>query len=344
MGVTFALCAASALAWPTRSGAQAAERPERVRLLVPPCGSVVSWSALARALRVELRTVGSDLTEHDDAQLRLLFDVSCEGEPTAATVTAVHVASGRSHTETIPLGASRRDRARELAVSLSELVRLRYPELAREPPEPPPPPPPVIDASRFDAQIAEAAAAAVAVAMPEPEPEPEPPPPAGTLFDLGFGIGAYPAASNASAELRLGLSFASAPFRLGIAAVATGGWAADEVGEVAFGGVGLEVAVRVAHEEPGWLLAAGLRLDGGWVRGQGLPTADGATGGSVDAPHVAAALDVRMRARLSDGLWFLIAPEIGAALVGIELRSGGRRITAQIGPRIGLHLGFSVSP
>ena len=53
---------------------------------------------------------------------------------------------------------------------------------------------------------------------------------------------------------------------------------------------------------------------------------------------------VPVRVRLSDGLWFVLRPEVGVALVGIDLGVDDRRITAQVGPRIGLHLGFSVAP
>ncbi len=330
------------------SGARAQPRalPERAQLLVPTCRAL-PWATLARALEVELRTMGSGLAGAEPPDLRVALDLPCEGDPTEARVTLVHVASGRTHTDLLPLGDRRGlDRVRTIAVGISEIVRARYPQLATAPPppEPPPPPPPVVDVGRFRTEIEAAARAAVALAVPRPEPEPPPPPRPSGLVDLTFGVNGYPAASNASAELRVGYSLQAPAVRLAIDGIVTGGWGSDAVGEVALGGLGLGLALRFSHDEPGWAIAAGLRVDGGWARASGLPTAPGARSTTLDGAHIAAVIDARVRFRLDERVWFVLQPEAGAALVGLDVGAGGRRVTAQIGPRLGLSVGASIAP
>lgn len=334
-GSTFAALAAGVVL-AAASGARA-DVPARVRLLVPSCAGELRWAALARALDVELRTLGSALAVDGEADAQLSLDIPCEGDATEALVTLTHVPSGRTHREVIPMGEQGPE---ELALALAEVVRLRADALAEEPP---PHPPPVVDVGELEAQIE----TAVAEAIPEPEPEPEPPPPAplGALLDVAFGASSYVAAANTSAELRVGYSFGAPPFRLSAELVASVGWAGERGSDVVFGGPGLGLGVRGGHRGRGWAVASGIRADVGWVHASGFtndPTLDAT---EADALHLAVVADARLRWRLGADAWFLVTPEVGAALVGIEILSRGtRRITAQLGPRVGLGLGLSFAP
>lgn len=319
-------------------------------MLVPTCAPGFSWSALARALDVEFRTMGSSLADDEQSDLLVVLELPCGGSPTHASVRLVHVESGRSLTDRVDLDEARRrvDRVRVVALALSEIVRSRYPEVATAPPPPEPPPAPeaLVDLGRFDAQISHAARVAVRFAMQaEPEPEPEPElAPAGTLMDLSFGISSYPATSYASADTRIGFSFRTPSFRLGVDVLASGGWASSPLGDVALGGLGLGFGARLVHDAPDWLIAVGIRIDGGWTRATGVPNAPFVEATYLDAMHVAVVFDARLRLRVGPNLFFLMTPEVGAALVGIDVRADGHRITAQLGPRLGLSIGLSFSP
>ena len=160
----------------------------------------------------------------DAADARVILDVPCDGEAARVHATLVHAASGRSASEDVPLGAT--DRVRVLALGLSELVRARWPQIVQTPPPPPPAPSVDVEALRADlmAEVREQVSArvdgAVEAALPPAEP---PPPPPGTFVDLALAVSGYPAASNATGELRVGVSLPVAELRLGLEAVGAGG-------------------------------------------------------------------------------------------------------------------------
>lgn len=300
------------------------------------------WAQLEAALRVELRSMGSDLAGAAAADARLVLDLPCDPGATTVHATLVHVASGRAATEDVALPTD--DRIRVLALGLSELVRARWPALATEPPPPPPPPPTVdVEALRADllAEVRERVDAAAAAARPEPPP-PAPPPP-DVFVDLALAVSGYPAAGNAAAELRAGVSLPLGPLRLGLEAVGAGGWAADALGDVALGGAGGAIAVRLGHLERGFAFELGPRLEAGWVHAEGLPRG-GASGGGLDAAHVALGLEARARIGLGGGVWLLAGAELGAALAGVDAMADDRRVTAQLGPRLALLAGLALSP
>src|SRR5690349_5948631 len=58
--------------------AHAQQIPARVRVLRPSCTRAIDWSALDEALRVELRSMGSDLAQGDLAPARLSLDLGCD--------------------------------------------------------------------------------------------------------------------------------------------------------------------------------------------------------------------------------------------------------------------------
>ncbi|MGE0791414.1 MAG: hypothetical protein AB7S26_37415 [Sandaracinaceae bacterium] len=326
--------------------------PARVRLLVPTCSNSISWSALARALTVELAPLGVELTDEEGADLLVVLDLTCGAATETAHIALIHTASGRSREEPVQLTARLgAERSRELAVTLAELVRARYAELVlpREPAPPvplaTPAPPPVrvvsvqaVDPAAFDRQVQRA------IAESTRDTEPAPAPPDAILLDATFGIYSYPAASNASSELRLGVSFGSAPFRFSVEAWTPFGWASDDLGEVALSGAGASIGLRYAQVERGFRFSTGLRLDGGWAHAIGIPARADVIAGELDALHLAALFDARIRIALGERTYFLVAPEIGAAMAGIEVTSDGHRVTAQLGPRIGVSLGFSFVP
>lgn len=326
------------------SSARAQGVPSRVRLLHPGCADVMDWAALEAALQVELRTMGSDLAGASAADARVILDVPCDGEAARVHATLVHAASGRSASEDVPLGAT--DRVRVLALGLSELVRARWPQIVQTPPPPPPAPSVDVEALRADlmAEVREQVSArvdgAVESALPPTDP---PPPPPGTFVDLALAVSGYPAASNATGELRVGVSLPVAELRLGLEAVGAGGWAADPLGDVALGGIGGALSLRLAHAEPSFVLELGPRFEAGWIRAQGLPRV-GASGAALDAAHLALGLEARARVRLGGVTWLLFGGELGAAVLGVDARADDRRVTAQVGPRLGLFAGLAFAP
>src|SRR5258706_3801087 len=107
--------------------AHAQSVPAGVRLLHPSCAGPIDWAALEAALRVELRSVGSDLAESHSAPARLSLDAGCETGATEVLAILGSAASGRSIEERIPLGdPSDPERERVLAALLSELVHTRW--------------------------------------------------------------------------------------------------------------------------------------------------------------------------------------------------------------------------
>jgi hypothetical protein len=342
-----ALAAASLISMLAAS-AQAQEPPSRVRVLRPGCAGPVAWSALEDALRVELRSMGSDLDDGDTVEVpaRLALDARCDAAATRITVTLVHAPSGRSITEQIELG-NEGDRVRVLAVGLSELVRSRWAALLSDP-EPAPAPPPALDRDALRAEI-DRALAERAPPPQRPAPSPPPPPapiaaPPGTFFDLALAVSAYPAATHAAGELRAG---ASVPLfglaRIALELTAGGGWAGDPLGDVALYGAGLGASLRLAHATADLVVEAGPRIDVGWTHAEGVPASDAVRGSGLDALHLAAGLDARLRVPMRGGLWLLTACEIGASLVGIDARADDRRVTAQTGPRLAFAIGLSWS-
>ena len=325
--------------------AHAQELPSRVRVLHPSCTGPIAWPVLEEALRVELRSMGTDLDrdEAGDVPARLFLDGACTREATQITATLVHAPSGRSITERIELGGEG-DRVRVLAVGLSELLRSRWPSLLVDPapPEPPPVPieePPVVDPPEIDRRILRAEIDRALASEPAPDP---PALPEGAFWDFALGVSAYPAATHATAELRAGASFPLGGIaRLGLELTGGVGTAADPLGDVALYGAGLAASLRAAHLAPDLVVEVGPRVDAGWARARGIPASDGVRGASLDAAHVAIGADLRARARLDSRFWILAGAEIGYSLVGIDARSDTRRVTAQIGPRMALSLGLS---
>lgn len=326
--------------------------PPSVRLLHPSCAGPLAWEELASALRVELRTMGSDLADGGEAAARLAVDAMCSAEASSIEAMLVHVESGRSITETIELeDATGSERTRNVALSLSELVRARWASLLEPPADPPAPP--SVDAEglravieqevieRVERELPARVRSAVREALPLAPPPPILP---GHFVDVGLAVSAYPASSNALGELRAAVSLrAIDAIRVALEVTGGGGWAGDALGDIALGALGGAASLRFAHASADVLVAAGPRLDLGWIHAEGIPRAPGVRGGALDAVHLALGADLRVRVRLDAALWLVAGAELGASIAGIDARADERRVTAQIGPRLALLLGASTT-
>ncbi len=161
------------------------------------------------------------------------------------------------------------------------------------------------------------------------------------FFDVALGIHLYPVASYAAAELRLGFSAPiGASLRIGVELAGITGWAPDDLGDVWVGGIVAAAALRYASETATRSRAVGLRVDAGFLRARGSPSAEGVVGGTLDAPQLTVVLDARFRFQVGR-TWILVAPEVGASILGVDARADERRVTGQIGPRVGLLVGLS---
>lgn len=346
--VRLAASIALALVWSTPAAAQQ-RVPRSVRLLHPSCAGPLAWDELAAALRVELRTMGSDLADSGEAPARLAVDVVCTADASSIDAMLVHVESGRSVVESIELGArGDAERTRNVALSLSELVRAHWASLLEAPPAPPAPAP--VDTAALRAEIERSvverierelparAREAVRAAMPAP-PAPRLP---GHFFDVALAVSAYPASSNALGELRVAASLQVLDaVRVGVELAGGGGWAGDALGDVALGALGGAVSLRFTHATDHLVIGAGPRIDVGWIHAEGIPRTIGVVGGALDAAHVALGADLRARVRLDGAWWLMAGAELGASVAGLDARADDRRVTAQIGPRVGLVLGAS---
>lgn len=312
-----------------------AEVPPRVELLVPACAGPIDWRALEAALRIELRSMASDVGP--DAPARLVLSASCDASATELEVELVHRESGRSARRPLQLG-DRRDpeRLRVLAVGLSEIVRAAWSEVATPPPAPPATP----TREEIEAIVASAVRSS---------PRPEPPPPSapepiepGTFVDVALATTAFVGASNATVDLRLGLSLAlTALLRLGLEVGGGIGWAAGDLGDALVARAGGAVAFRLAYVSDELTVEAGPRVDAGFAHAEGVAPESGVRIDSLDAFALALGIDLRARFALGSLVHLLAGAEIGAAVAGIDARADGRRVTAELGPRFALSAGVS---
>lgn len=324
--------------------------PSRVRLVHPSCEGAIAWGPLTEALRVELRTMGSDLADDSGAPARLVIDAVCDTAVSRVVVVLLHGESGRAVREEIVV-TSGEDRTRTLALNLSELILARW--LALATPQEVAVPAPAIDLSQLReelraelrAEISAEVHAEVERAQPprvELTPPPRTPPSTqGTFADLALSVSMYPAATSALGELRAGVSMPiGAHLSLGLEAIGGGGWTGDPLGDVALAIAGGAAALRMRRAENTWSIEAGPRIDVGYVYARGIPHGS-AIGATLDAAYFALSAEARFRVRLGRAPWLLLGMELGAALAGIDARADDRRVTAQLGVRIALLLGVS---
>ena len=341
-----ALVAALLIAAPALVFAQT-RVPTRVRLVHPSCEGAITWAQLTDALRVELRTMGSDLADDSGAPARLVIDAACDAATSHVVVVLSHAESGRSVREEMTIAAGV-DRARALALNLSELIRARWLSLETQPTVAASAPP--IDVQQLRTELLAELRNDIARARPPPlavvtTPTPRPAPPATprTFFDLALGASMYPAAANAVGELRAGVSLPiGGQLRLGLELCGGGGWTGDPLGDVALAIAGGAASLRMGRVESTWAVEAGPRIDAGYVAAIGIPSA-GAIGTTLDAAYFAVGVDARLRVRLARSPWLLVGLELGAALAGIDARADARRVTAQLGARVALLLGLAWS-
>ncbi|MGF1468946.1 MAG: hypothetical protein ACFCGT_22705 [Sandaracinaceae bacterium] len=343
-----AALAAGLLTLPGGATAQPSRVPAGVELRVPPCEGPVSWSELAAALRIELRSMGSDLGA-DGAEARLVIGGLCgdPGEPLTARL--VDLRRDRTVQEVVPPPQRAIDPAREIALALSELVRSRWQTLdepeADRAPAPRSARAPAEESSealdaRIDARVRELRA-------PPPSPVP-------LFLDVTVGALATPAGGAAYGDLTL-----AASVRLGrlvrLRAVAVGrlGVAPTVAGDLTLGGAAGGLGVMVAPRLGEAVLAVGPRLEGGWHVASAPRCTPSAVCQGADRGLLALVLDAVLRVPLSDGegptAWLVVAAEVGAHLVdGLDLRfdptgDSAFPVVSDRGPRLGLGLGVAVA-
>jgi hypothetical protein len=320
------------------SPARAESTPASVRVLVSSC-SAMDWDALTSALRLELRSMGSDLGPDASAPARLVLDVTCADRPASIDVELSHAQSRRFVARTIPIVDDDDTHGmRSLAVALSELVRVAWPSLSSPSSSEPQAVEPLIEATREIEFV---------VTERESEPLVATPAPAridvATFVDLALAVTAYPGSPSALGELRGAVSFLLAgPVRGAIEIDGGAGWAAAMPGDVLLAAAGGALSLRLGHRVvPDVLLEAGLRLDLAWLHAEGVPAGAVVAGRALDGLGTIIGIDARVRARVAADTFFLVGVDLGAGVAGIDARTDDRRLAVSLGPRVSVAIGLS---